>query len=441
MTGPLRILTFGNALAALAIVTGVALVVFRSQHLDETSAGADRAPLVLLELQTKLLAGMARFDRIRALSEIEQLKGFESSPAGRRAVAALQAYLLSSPDRPAALRQLPLPDAREPLDTLAARAISEPSTLTPGDRATLLTEMGWFGRLLLASSDAEIDRQVESSSLKAMAIAGLASFLIFFAFLTGIVLLFFALIRRQQGLLPFRLEPSPERSHLYFQAFAIYLWGMILFSTLALLLVGKDSPLNLISSACSIVLSAALGIAYPRFRGVGIAEWRSDLGLHRGRGFFREVAAGIAAYLALLPLLAIGLGLTLVLQKLGTASGETPSPISHPLYGLMPDASPGKLALLFLVAAVVGPFIEEMMFRGALYGALRSFAGRGLSLLLMSFIFAALHPQGVFAIPGLMAIAMSFGMMREWRSSLVAGAVMHGLHNGALLLGILLLLS
>lgn len=436
MTGSPRRLTPGNAIAALAILAGVALVLFRFQSAEDASAPeTERATIAILELQTKLLTGVARIDPGRALAELAQFEGFKDSPAARRGLAAFHAYLQPPGKRDEALLELPLPEDRTPLDRLVASAISDPYHLTDPERAVLLDQMSWFGRLLLASSDPESAQRVASESLKAMAVASAASLLLALALGTGFVLLLMGLIRRRQGNLPFRLQPAPERCHLYFQAFAIYLWGMILFSSLA-------PWFGLTGSAVAIALSLLLAISYPLLRGLSFRDWQTDLGFHCGRGFFREAAAGIAAYLAMLPLLALGLALTLFLQKLDARStGEAPSPISHPIYGMIPGASTETILLLFLVASVLGPLAEEAMFRGALYGALRGFAGRVLSLFLMSFIFAAVHPQGVFAIPSLMAVAISFGIMREWRSSLVAGAVAHGLHNGALLLGMTVLLS
>ena len=50
------------------------------------------------------------------------------------------------------------------------------------------------------------------------------------------------------------------------------------------------------------------------------------------------------------------------------------------------------------------------------------------SLLLL--VFAAIHPQGLVAIPALAAIAVGLGLMREWRGSLIAPMVMHACSNG-----------
>lgn len=436
MIGSPRLLTPGNLIAAVAILAAVALVLLRG-HLpgEEAEPEDDRASLVLLELEAKLLTGVARFDRERALTELDQLENFNDSAAGRRAVTAIHAYVQAPASREQALLHLPPAESRDPLDELVARSVSSPASLSPDEQETLRSQMGWFGRLLLASGNEQDAQTVASDSLQTMTLASLGSLLLILALGLGLFLLPLGLLRHVQGLLPFRFQPSQERAHLYFQSFAVYLWGMILLGSL---LPGA----GLAASTGAIAVSLALGIAYPLLRGVKLATWCADSGWNRGAGFFREAAAGLAAYIAMLPVLAIGLAATFFLQRWGaSAAGEPPSPISHPIYGMIPSASPATIALLFLVAAVLGPIAEEIMFRGALYGWLRSFAGRILSLLIMSFVFAAVHPQGLFAIPSLMAVAISFGLMREWRSSLVAGAVMHGLHNGTLLLAILTLLS
>jgi membrane protease YdiL (CAAX protease family) len=59
----------------------------------------------------------------------------------------------------------------------------------------------------------------------------------------------------------------------------------------------------------------------------------------------------------------------------------------------------------------------------------------------MSLIFAAIHPQGWVAIPALMSLSCGFTLVREWRGTLLPGMVAHGLHNGLLLIGSILLLA
>ena len=118
----------------------------------------------------------------------------------------------------------------------------------------------------------------------------------------------------------------------------------------------------------------------------------------------------------------------------GESGGEPVGPEAHPVVGWMYHGDFWtKLACLGL-AAGFAPLFEEIFFRGALHryfrGRFRFFA----SALLTGVIFAALHPQGVFAIPALASIGIGFSLLREWRDSLVAPMVAHAINNGALVL-------
>ena len=88
------------------------------------------------------------------------------------------------------------------------------------------------------------------------------------------------------------------------------------------------------------------------------------------------------------------------------------------------------------------------MFRGVLYRQVRQATSpRGrivsilLSTLIVSFIFAVVHPQGLLAVPGLMFIAFGLTLAREWRVSLLPGIVEHGLHNGCIMVVAILLFN
>ena len=53
--------------------------------------------------------------------------------------------------------------------------------------------------------------------------------------------------------------------------------------------------------------------------------------------------------------------------------------------------------------------------------------------IIASFIFAAVHPQGLTFIPILGSLAVAFCIGREWRGSLVAPMIAHGVSNAAVL--------
>ena len=81
------------------------------------------------------------------------------------------------------------------------------------------------------------------------------------------------------------------------------------------------------------------------------------------------------------------------------------------------------------------------MFRGVLYRHLREMSDRLgftlsviLSALIVSFVFAVIHPQGLLGVPVLMGLALAFNLAREWRGTLIPAMIAHGINNGAVTL-------
>lgn len=98
-----------------------------------------------------------------------------------------------------------------------------------------------------------------------------------------------------------------------------------------------------------------------------------------------------------------------------------------------------ELALACVLAVVVGPFIEELLFRGVLQGACAEFFGPRQGWLLASTLFAVMH--GLVGLPGLLALSLLLGWLRQRTGSVFVPFVVHALHNGltlalALLAGI-----
>jgi membrane protease YdiL (CAAX protease family) len=150
-----------------------------------------------------------------------------------------------------------------------------------------------------------------------------------------------------------------------------------------------------------------------------------------------------------LPLLVGGLIVMLLLmyaqRQLGLGNPfRSDNAPSHPVVGLALSGDPWVWLQLILLASVGAPLVEETMFRGVLYRHLReAVPGRALSIaaavLLSSFVFAVIHPQGLLAVPVLMALAAGFALAREWRQTLLPAMIAHGLNNA--LIALLLLLA
>jgi membrane protease YdiL (CAAX protease family) len=201
----------------------------------------------------------------------------------------------------------------------------------------------------------------------------------------------------------------------------------------------------LLAMSAGMVLSCLLALTWPLLRGVSWLRLRGDLGLGLGRQPEAEVLSGLAAYAAAIPMAAAGLVLMVLLRlALVRLSGPSHEPV-HPVAKFLLDGNWWQRIQVLLAASVVAPLVEETMFRGVLYRHLREAtggSGRGwsvvLSALASGFIFAVIHPQGVVAVPVLMALATAFALVREWRQSLVPSMIAHAINN-TLVTGILLL--
>jgi membrane protease YdiL (CAAX protease family) len=157
-------------------------------------------------------------------------------------------------------------------------------------------------------------------------------------------------------------------------------------------------------------------------RGTTSEERRRAFGWTRGRGFLREVGAGLGGYLAGLVVIAVGCLVTLLLVRYTGAQAS--SPIVQELNG-----GPWRLAGLYAMACIFAPIMEETMFRGILFHHLRQRWSWVVTAVIISVIFAMLHPQGWVAIPALSAIAMVLAALREWRGSLIAPMAAHACNN------------
>ncbi|MBW2120666.1 MAG: CPBP family intramembrane metalloprotease [Deltaproteobacteria bacterium] len=96
---------------------------------------------------------------------------------------------------------------------------------------------------------------------------------------------------------------------------------------------------------------------------------------------------------------------------------------------------PGALVVL----CILGPFAEEIFFRGLCYGVIRVHLGVWPSTVISAFLFGAVHLVGggfsAMAVP--LAGGIVLALLYEFAGSLVAPSVLHGAANLILFSGIL----
>lgn len=343
----------------------------------------------------------------------------------------------------ALLRTLYLPEE--------ARTQNQPNTAALGaaQKETLREELGWFGKLALAHPSVatpkertEVIEPAEAAATSAV-VFGLLALLALVAGGIGLIVMvtlaILGSVRSGFG----RINPSHG---IYAETFAVWL---ILFLGLQVVsgALASFSPEASLASATAAFFLSLVALRWPVLRGLPWSEVRRDLGLTFGARPWLEPFLGLAGYMMALPILVVGLLLTLGLMAVQQfISGEGPAGLDaggmpmHPIVEVAATGGWGTRLLILLVGSVAAPIVEEIMFRGVLYRHLRD-SSRGLGLIgsivlsvaLTGFIFAAIHPQGWVAIPALMSLATAFALMREWRDTVLPSIIMHAVSNGIVL--------
>ncbi len=156
-------------------------------------------------------------------------------------------------------------------------------------------------------------------------------------------------------------------------------------------------------------------------------SWR-DLGFKSAEA--KDFWLGVAGYMAIIPLFALALTLLILMSQLFSFE---PSP--HPLVEvfLEEEKSPGMIGYSIFLACVVGPFLEEIFFRGFCYPALKKRWGRNWGLLLSSAFFSAIH-NNLFAFIPVFILGLSLGYLYEKRGTLIPSITLHILHNSIFIL-------
>ena len=217
------------------------------------------------------------------------------------------------------------------------------------------------------------------------------------------------------------LFPRAERRP-FFEAFIAYMFGILVLSMCAGIIMGllKVHSMWLVLVFFSPLL---LLLAYPLLRSVSWQHLLAGMGFTRGKGVAIEMLCGVAGYIAGMPILLVGMLLTLAVTAI------TKQEASHPIADELINPSLLQLLSIYFMACIWAPITEELMFRGALYHYLRSWAAPVAAAVLVAIVFAAIHPQGISGIPMLSAIAIVMALIREWRGSIIGAVTAHMLNN------------
>lgn len=452
----------------IAVLLVAVAVVFWGQHFIEEpeppekdrQRHGDATMQLQLLAQGKVLIGQAMagqlagapaaaIDPRAGLEKLEQATLDNRDGAAARALAALHLFLFPD-DIAGALAQLESAPELQPgepgINALVRQEINDPGTLSQEQMDELQFQMHWFAHPLLLAREAPDHPERARLMVQVMMLmvfAGAAMLFVLGGFLLGVVLLGLAgLASARQGgqvgkssLFAFDSSTGGGGGRAQIWAFITYIG--IMGAPILSYLAGIHLP-GVGVAAFVLSVFAGLFVALTFSRGT-VRERRRALGLHSGRGIFREIGSGVIGYCCVLPIAACGALVSWASWRVSQAlqQGDAADTVTgHPVGELFFDAPAIVRFGLLLLASVGAPLIEETMFRGVLHRGLRRSLSLPLAAGFGAACFAAVHPQDIIVLPVLMALAVGFALVREWRDSLIAPMVAHGLHNGMLITGL-----
>ncbi|MBN1353149.1 MAG: CPBP family intramembrane metalloprotease [Candidatus Omnitrophica bacterium] len=148
-----------------------------------------------------------------------------------------------------------------------------------------------------------------------------------------------------------------------------------------------------------------------------------------GKNTAKNVWYGICAYIGVMPLIfAIGILVYIVLQAMNL------KPPPQPIVGLfLAEKNTALILVSSVIAAVVGPVIEEIFFRGVLYNAVKSKLGVFWAIFSTSMLFSFLHTHAAtYFIVGFLPITILgivLAYLYEKTASLVPSITLHVMNN------------
>ena len=306
---------------------------------------------------------------------------------------------------------------------------SSVASLSKQERDGLVERHGLFGNLALALGRGEASEEmrevIRESRRATIGTLVFASWQILLGLLGVGVLVLFAFLLAGKRMRP-KFDPPAPGGSVYLEMFPIFLVLFVLSGAIKGVL---DSATSIPPAYTSMVQwIVALVIFWPMVRGVKFSRMRRDLGLHSGEGVWKEIACGVLAYCATMPVYWVAAISSGLLQQ--AMDLERPDVVGETIAGIN-----GYVQMIALASLVVlwAPIVEEVVFRGSLHRHLRARLRAGTTIAITAVGFALVHSYGPVAAAPLIVLGVSFALMREWRGSLIAPMTAHFMHNGVMM--------
>jgi membrane protease YdiL (CAAX protease family) len=452
----------GHPLVAWGLIVVMVSVItwFQSFRSEERAVKTEeRAGLRIMQMNGRIIVGFAQF--FPGPPSQQQIQTLNTGSVPRRLQAIILEGELAGPekarellkdlDQKIELNAVQLNDQERRLKQILSKVYADyvdekydAPSLSVSDRDYLREKLGWFGELALAPAQGspEARERVLAPARRTALVVLVAGTLGLLAAAAGFFGMIFLLVFYFMGHLRRGLGTGIPYGGVYAETFAVWMALFFVLEFVVGIFAGEKYRFALLGLA---MLSSVIALVWPVLRGVSWQQVREDIGWTSGRWLFLEPLFGPAGYAMTLPMLGIGFLMIIVLMSLKNAlspmnSGDYFGPVEQPSHPIMEDLLAGnwlRIVQVIVIAAIVAPIVEETMFRGVLYRHLREASARWgvtasvvVSGLMVSFVFAVIHPYGWIAVPALMALAFGFTLLREWRGTLIPSMIAHGIHNG-----------
>ena len=190
----------------------------------------------------------------------------------------------------------------------------------------------------------------------------------------------------------------------------VYLMGIATLSAA----LGREPSMPVRIGAVLAAQCAAVGYAWLRLKRFPAAFGEP----------FRNLLLGAAAYLLILPFLTA----TNVVNGFAMRALELEPEVHPTLRELLTGPSVLAMAVIFILGALVAPFVEEVIFRGIVYGALRKKLAPVAAAALSGAVFAAVHVQPTQFLP-LFLLGAALALVYEHTGSLATSVGLHAANN------------
>ena len=281
-----------------------------------------------------------------------------------------------------------------------------------------------------ASGDREAVEKVLAENKHLAFILALISLLVIVLFLLGLIIDALLLLSRSSGdgadISTYKLRRVSWGIWDVFKVIILYLFFVyiLLISEASLARVFhmlRDDNFRMILNTSIMDILSIVFILY--FVAAQYKAGLISLGLSL-KNFFRNVYYGIVAYIALVPVL-IGI-ISVIALIIGLTKYSPEKQAVVELFLKEKDVS--FLLYTSLFAAVAGPIVEEIFFRGFLYSAIKKYIGIFWATLLSAACFALLHAHLVGFLP-ILALGILLAYLYERTGTLVSSVTVHMIHN------------